>query len=204
MTKLKAVFFDLDGVLVDTRELHFEALSKALSDLGQSLSVEEHKRFYDGLPTYKKIEILTKKHFFTNDQVEFLNSQKQIYTQELLDGKIKPSETLFEVFRFLKRHDVRIAICSNTKRSTLDFIIDKLQILPLIEFSLSNEDVKDPKPSPEIYLKAMKLANVTPLEALIFEDSPHGLIAANSSSARVHTVNNSSDITLNLIKKFFE
>lgn len=197
-----AVFFDLDGVLTETRNLHFEALSRALSDLGFSLSLKEHDQLYDGLPTFKKIEILKDKFNLSTSQIDTLNRKKQDYTILLLRGEIKPSAKLNEIFKFLKSKNIKIAVCSNTKRITLDYILHNLQVYHFLDITLSNEDVKEPKPSPEIYIKAMNELGVLPEKTLIFEDSPHGLLAARKSRANVFKIENSQKLTLKLLSSF--
>jgi HAD superfamily hydrolase (TIGR01509 family) len=199
--KIQAVIFDLDGVLAETRQLHYQALSMALNDLGLYLCHEEHEKIYNGLPTFKKIEILSIKYNFTPDQVELLNRRKQEYTVELIKDEIKPNSQHSLIFEYLRARNIKIAVCSNTKRNTLDFVLKNLQIDNLLEFSLSNEDVTEPKPSPEIYLNAMKLLKTTPEETIIIEDSPHGLLSALTSRAHVQKVEDSSEVTLDLFKK---
>lgn len=119
---------------------------------------------------------------------------------KLLEGSISPKQELMDILNYLKQNKINIAICSNTKRHTLDYIIEKLEIEDIISFSLSNEDVDSPKPSPEIYLKAMERLNILPSEALIFEDSPHGLEAAKKSQAKLQAVSCPEDLTLELVK----
>lgn len=202
MTKnIQAVLFDLDGVLVDTRRLHYQALYLALLELNIELSLEEHQLHYDGLPTYTKIAMLTERFQFTPEQILNLNLRKQEHTLKLLHGKIIPNQEHLNLFSYLKEKNIKIAICSNTKRSTLDHIIKNLGISQFLAFSLSNEDVQKPKPSPEIYLTAMAMLGVTPQETVVFEDSPHGLESARNSLARVEKVENCNDLTLEWIKK---
>jgi beta-phosphoglucomutase len=202
MTKqIQAVLFDLDGVLVDTRKLHYRALYLALLELNIELSFEEHQLHYDGLPTYTKIAMLTERFQFTPDQILNLNFRKQEHTIALLQGKILPTKEHLGLFSYLKEKNIKVAICSNTKRSTLDHIIANLGIAQFLAFSLSNEDVQQPKPSPEIYLKAMSMLKVTPEETVVFEDSPHGLESARTSLARVEKVENCEDLTLERIRK---
>lgn len=201
---IQAVIFDLDGVLVDTRVLHYEALSLALKDLNLELDFNEHLNFYDGLPTYRKIEMLTDKFHLSSEQVSFLNQKKQDYTMILLDGKITPNEEHSLILSYLKSKNIRTAICSNTKRSTLDYIIKKLDIENQLEFSLSNEDVSTPKPSPEIYLKALDLLKVSPHATVVFEDSPHGLESARKALVHVEQVKDSLDLTFDRIKKLIK
>jgi HAD superfamily hydrolase (TIGR01509 family) len=193
---IRAVLFDLDGVLVETRKLHYDAFSRALSEIGIELSFDEHQKLYNGLPTYKKIQLLAEKHSFSAEQIDQLNQTKQNYTQELLAGRIIPNSEHEKIFLFLHQKNIKVAVCSNTKRSTLDFILRHLQIQHHLSFSLSNDDIKEPKPSPEIYLLAMQRLGVKPSETLVFEDSPHGLESARKAGAVVEAVSGTEDITL--------
>lgn len=199
--KISAVLFDLDGVLVETRKLHYLALAKALGDLGFELDFDEHQKVYDGLPTFRKIEMLTERFQLSHDQIQFLNKRKQEYTVELLQGQILPNVNHKQIFSHLRDNNIKIAICSNTKRNTLNFILNELQIENYLEFSLSNEDVQSPKPSPDIYLKAMEMLNVKADNVLVFEDSPHGLESARKAKVNVSEVSNMDELTLDLVKK---
>lgn len=201
MIKIKAILFDLDGVLVETRKLHFQALALALKEIHRELSFEEHQRLYDGLPTYKKIELLTDRFALSQLEIDFVNQRKQEHTVKLLEGSIHPSKELNLIMDYLREKKIQIAVCSNTKRYTLDHILEKLGINKLINFSLSNEDVANPKPSPEIYIKAMEKLNVSPEEVIIFEDSPHGIEAAKKSKANLQIVTAPDQLTLDLLKR---
>jgi beta-phosphoglucomutase len=199
--RIRAVLFDLDGVLVETRKLHYDALARALADLGFELPFSEHQQLYDGLPTYKKIELLSTRFSLTPDQVKFLNDKKQQYTVQLLNGKIKPSPEHQKILGFLRANNIKTAVCSNTKRFTLNFILEQLEIKEFFDFSLSNEDISEPKPSPEIYLHAMERLKVLPHETLVFEDSPHGLEAARKAKAIVEQVDESGELTLDRVRR---
>ena len=197
---IRAVLFDLDGVLVETRKLHYDAFARALREIGVELSFEEHHKLYNGLPTYKKIQLLAEKHSFSLQQIDELNLRKQKYTQELLAGRIIPNSEHEKIFLFLHQQNIKVAVCSNTKRSTLDFILRHLNIEHQLSFSLSHDDIKDPKPSPEIYLLAMQRLGVKPSDTLVFEDSPHGLESARKAGAVVEAVAGTEEITLDKIR----
>ncbi len=198
--KYKAVLFDLDGVLTDTRELHFTALADALNELGIHLSMEEHRKNYDGLPTYKKIELIAKKHSLDPNSIKLLNEEKQKRTLELLrDYDLRNPEHI-KIFQFLAFHNIPVGICSNTKRETLDYILQQLDIKKYLAFSLSNADVSEPKPSPEIYLKAIQLLGFDVKDIVVFEDSQPGITSARAAKLRVIPVENAQQITLEWVK----
>lgn len=201
MNQIKAVIFDLDGVLVETRQIHFEAFSLALEKLGISLSLKDHQRELDGLPTLKKIEILSRIHELSAEQMKFINHEKQRLTFEILENKITPNIEHYLIFEYLKKSNIQTAICSNTQRKTLDYLIDKLNIGKYLEFSISSSEVGSPKPSNEIYIKAVNQFNIDSQLVLAFEDSPYGIKAAQDANVNVVYIGTPSELTLEKIKK---
>jgi beta-phosphoglucomutase len=90
MTEIKAIIFDMDGVLIDAKDWHYEALNKALALFGFSISRYDHLVTYDGLPTKKKLEMLTLERGLPKGLHHFINELKQIYTMEMIFQKCKP------------------------------------------------------------------------------------------------------------------
>jgi len=192
---IKLIIFDLDGVLVETKKLHYDALNKALRDVDSKyeISYQEHLSKYDGLSTYKKLEILGREKGLSGMEFESIWMRKQLYTSQML-RELQPDVRLIEVLKKLKQK-CQIAVASNSIRDSVKITLLKLGLLEYIDFYLSNEDVKHSKPHPEIYLKSMIQSGVTPKETLIVEDSVIGRNAANNSGAYLLGVNNPHDIT---------
>lgn len=180
------VVFDLDGVLVDTRHLHFEALNDALAQYSEKFTISEHEHsfIYDGLDTFTKLSELTKRKGLNPDFHEEIWALKQRFTQDRLNN-VQVSKYILDILKSLKKREFRIGVASNSIRSTLDKCLDQLGIAELIDFSLSNEDVQNPKPHPEIYWRSMMLANSHPSSTVILEDSALGRAAAVSSGSKV-------------------
>lgn len=203
---IKLIVFDLDGVLVETKKLHYDAFNKALRDVDPKyeISYDEHLAKYDGLSTHKKLNILSREKGLSGMEFESIWHRKQLYTYEMLKG-LTPDNRLIEVLKKLK-NDYRytIAVASNSIRSSVKITLLKLGLLEYVDFYLSNEDVKHPKPHPEIYLRAMIQAGVTPKETLIVEDSVIGRTAANNSGAYLLGVNNSSEVTYESIAQHID
>ena len=197
---IKAVFFDLDGVLIETKEFHYEALNDALGDR-YKISLEEHLSIYDGLQTTKKLELLTQNKDLPIDLHSKVWSNKQKKTLEYLSN-IKPDQKLITCLSELSQEGYKIACCSNSIRKSVLTILSRLGIISFFDLILSNEDVKNGKPHPEMYWKAMSSFSVTPEQALIVEDSPHGLLAAQRSGAKVVRVKNPKDLTIEKLKKY--
>lgn len=192
----KLVIFDLDGVLVEAKEIHFESLNSALKKIDEKyvISWEEHLKIYDGLKTYDKLKLLSKYKNLPLDKniQDEIFKQKQIHTLESLSKLVK-NDSLIGIFEQLKENEYTIACCSNSIKSTVNLVLEKLGIIDFFSLVLSNEDVKYAKPHPEIYWKAMSNFGFLPEETLIVEDSPTGLTAAYKSGAKVLRVKNPKD-----------
>ena len=192
---IKLIVFDLDGVLVETKKLHFDAFNKALRDVDPKyeISYDEHLARYDGLSTHKKLDIIGREKGLSGMEFQSIWLRKQVYTSQML-RELTPDTRLIEVLRKLKEK-YTIAVASNSIRDSVKITLLKLGLLEYVDFYLSNEDVKHPKPHPEIYLRSMIQSGATPKEALIIEDSVIGRNAANNSGAYLLGVNNSLDVT---------
>ncbi len=204
-SSVKAVIFDLDGVLVEAKDWHYEALNKALAIFGCEFSYDEHLTTYDGLPTKTKINMLNKTKNFPIELSEVVYDLKQIYTNEYFSTRCFPDFSQDYLFRKLRDNEIRTAVASNSIRATVDQAMVNLDIKKYIEFSLSNEDVKNPKPSPEIYIKAIEQLKLKPEECVIVEDNQNGIKAANDSGAHCLEVKEVEDVNhvniFNFIKK---
>ncbi len=88
--KIKAIIFDMDGVLIDARDWHYESLNRALSLFGSEISRYDHLITFDGLPTSKKLEMLSVEKGFPLKLHKFINELKQQYTLEMIFTKCKP------------------------------------------------------------------------------------------------------------------
>lgn len=201
---IKLIVFDLDGVLMDAKEIHYQALNDALQE-EYRIGWDEHLRIYDGLKTKEKLLMLTKSKGLPIDLHEQVWLNKQKNTLNKLQN-IKSNTKLCNIMRLLVENNYYIAVCSNSIRKTILTVLHNLDIIQYIDLIISNEDVKNPKPHPEIYWKAMSSFNLLPKETLIIEDSPHGLLAAKRSGANIYRVKNSEDLAntdlLSIIKKY--
>jgi len=200
---VKLVVFDLDGVLVDAKEIHYESLNRALGEIDDKfiISREEHMTTYDGLPTKKKLEILTKHKGFPKEQYDNIWNRKQELTALVIKDSLPFDSRLRSVLQRLKNDGVIIYVCSNSIRESLKLMLYKTGLIEFVDYSLSNDDVVNPKPSPEIYLKAMIHAGVKPAETLIIEDSYHGRQSATDSGGHLCGVESPDDVTYERIKK---
>ena len=201
MTKL--IIFDLDGVLVEAKQIHFETLNKALWEIAKStkyiISEAEHLSIYDGLKTNQKLELLTQNKGLQRDTYETVWNRKQQLTIEAI-SELQPDLEKIELFKELRDRGYKLACASNSIRRSVLVMLAKIGIIEYMDLIISNEDVKNSKPHPEMYWKAMSMMGCLPEETLIVEDSPHGLLAASRSRASVLRVDNPNDLTLEKIE----
>lgn len=202
----KLVIFDLDGVLIDSRELHFDAFNKALQeiDVKYTISLKEHLSIYDGLPTNKKLERLTIEKTLPKEVHNIIWKRKQEITTDLISNTVCEDSKLINIFNILKQNGLKICVASNSIRKTIDIILKNKKIYGLVDLIVSNEDIIYPKPNPQMYLKCMYEFGVSPKETVIVEDSYIGRTAAFNSGAVVCPVKNSQDVTLDLLKTYLD
>lgn len=195
MNFIKAILFDMDGVLIDAKEWHYEALNKALNLFGMEINRLDHLTTYDGLPTRKKLEMLTLERSLPIELHSFINKIKQQYTLDEVYKKCKPVFAHEYALARLKAEGMLMAVCSNSIRKTVEVMLDKAMIVQNFDILLSNQDVTKAKPDPEIYITCMKKLGVNPHETLILEDNENGIKAAIASGAHLLPIQSVNDVT---------
>jgi len=191
----KLVIFDLDGVLIDSRELHYDALNEALKKVGQEyvISREEHLSTYDGLNTTRKLELLSEQKGLDRKYFNQIWQDKQNATFELI-RKLPSNNTAKYIIDELKKKGWKVAVASNSIRETIRIALDTIGILGVVDYIVSNEDVKRTKPFPEMYWKCMTALNTLPKNTIIIEDSHIGRQGAIDSGAILYPVENANDL----------
>lgn len=198
MTKL--IIFDLDGVLVEAKQIHYDTLNEALKEIDDKyvITEAEHLSIYDGLKTTQKLELLTKNKGLLGEFYEKIWLRKQHLTIEAI-SQLQPDSEKIELFKELRDKGYKLACASNSIRRSVLVMLAKIGIIEYMDLIISNEDVKNSKPHPEMYWKAMSMMGCLPEETLIVEDSPHGLLAASRSRANVLRVDSPKDLVISKI-----
>ena len=151
--KIKLVIFDLDGVLVEAKNIHYDALNEALGD-EYKISWNEHLSTYDGLKTNQKLDMLSeRKGLPTTIHTDIWNHKQKLTLQKL--KQLEPSKVLIELMGSLVERGYKIAVCSNSIRKTVLTVLSKLGIMEYMDLVISNDDVKNSKPHPEMYWQAI-------------------------------------------------
>jgi len=198
----KLIIFDLDGVLIESRELHYEALNAALSRVSPQfvISKEEHLSTYDGLSTTRKLEMLSERKGLDRKFFNQVWEDKQKATFKLIK-EFPRNNHLRQMFAELNSQGIKIAVASNSVRETIKLALLSIGVLEFVDYFVSNEDVSRTKPYPEMYWKCMIAMNALPKTTVIIEDSHIGRQGAIDSGAHLVPVRDSYDLTKDKIQE---
>ena len=195
---IKLVVFDLDGVLIDSKQTHYEALNRALGS-EYAITIEEHLSTYDGLPTRSKLNMLSERKGLPTDCHAEIARAKQKHTVEILKETVQPRQDFVDMCREIKDRGYTLACASNAVRDTVKMSLLQLGIIEYFDFWYSNEDVHRPKPHFEMYFECMLKANAKPNETLIIEDSHIGRQAVLDAGAHLLAVADTHDVSLAIV-----
>ena len=161
---------------------------------GYEISRYDHLVTYDGLPTSKKLEMLTLEKGLPRGLHQFINDMKQRYTVDIVNVQCAPLFTHEYALSRLKSEGYRLAVASNSIRSTVQLMMERSNLLGYLDFFLSNQDVKKAKPDPEMYATAIDRLGLSPREVMVLEDNHNGIQAAMAAGANVMKVETVYDV----------
>lgn len=202
--KIRAVIFDMDGVLIDAKDWHYDALNKALAIFGLTISRHDHLVTFDGLSTGQKLKMLSRTYVLPESLHDFINEMKQQYTMDITHQLCKPVFHHQYALSKLKENGYKMAVASNSIRNTVKVMMEKSALIEYLDFYLSNQDVSRGKPDPEIYNLAIKKLGLLPEECVIVEDNENGIKAAKASGAHVLKVETIHDVNYENISNFIK
>ena len=193
---INQIIFDLDGVLIDSRELHFKSFDAALVSIcpNFAISKEEHLSTYDGLPTTKKLELLTEKKGLPKKLYNKIWKKKQEITLNLMSNYVE-DRRLIVILEKLKQQGLRMSVASNSVRDSIITSLHNKRILHFFDYVVSNQDVLRPKPNPEMYYSIMIQSGIPSRNTLILEDSNTGREAVLNSGAHLGAIKDPEDLT---------
>ena len=202
MSSYKAILFDMDGVLIDARDWHYDALNEALRLFGLEISREDHLSRFNGLSTKKKLNMLSEEKLLPIELHQIVEAVKQDRTLRIAAQKCFPNVSHQVLITRAKALGIKVGLVTNSIRKSSEFMLEYAGLLRFMDVVITNEDVAEGKPSPEGYLKAMQILGVKPAETLVVEDGDYGIVAAEKSGARVIRVANPNDVNLELLMSY--
>jgi HAD superfamily hydrolase (TIGR01509 family) len=200
---IKLIIFDLDGVLVDARELHYEALNRALTYISPKYVITraEHLSTYDGRTTTTKLKMLTKNKELPKEAHDAVWKFKQNETIKIISNEMVYDERMRGILSKLKADGYTLCVASNSIRDSVKMMLLRKGLLEYFDFYYSNQDVTKPKPSTEMFMKCMIKAQVDAKETVIVEDSHVGRKTALNSGAYLCAVENTDSVNYETIVK---
>jgi len=177
---IKAIIFDFDGVLADSKEVHRLSYNKALGGLKIKISQREFSKYF-GKPSDLIIKDLLKKHRIKGDVNKIYDLKNEIYLENI--NRVRLNKNGVRLIKILSKN-YKIAIASNTKIREIELLLKRYKIKKYIKLILGWDNVKKHKPHPEIYLKVAKGLHVKPKECIVIEDSPYGVEAAKRAGMK--------------------
>jgi HAD superfamily hydrolase (TIGR01509 family) len=198
---IRGVLFDMDGVLIDATEWHYDALNEALEIFGYTIERLDHLTRFNGMTTRKKLEILTEERGFPQELQDVVSDIKQDRTLRIAAKKCFPTAAHLILLSTLRNRDIKIGVVTNSIRKTSEFMLQYSGIFDFLDVLITNEDVVNPKPNPEGYLLGMSKLGITPSETVVIEDGMHGIVAAKAAGANVVEVLNPDEVSLEILEQ---
>lgn len=177
---IRAIITDFDGTLVDTFEANLRAYQKAYQSVGLDITAEKYRECFG----FRFERLMTATGVFDDRIANSIREAKKEYYPQFFTY-LKPNKALLGLIEGFKTLGGKTAIASTARKENLMNVVNYLNLADKFDLIFAGVDVKQGKPSPEIYLKAMEALGVNPDEVLIFEDSPVGIEAARASGAHV-------------------
>lgn len=193
--------FDLDGVLVDSKQIHFDSLNKALASIDNKyvISEQDQKNIFEGLSTNQKLSILTETRGLPEFNHDLIWKSKQIYSIDFFK-QLQVDNDLVDIFKYIRDSNIKIAVASNSIRKTVEVCLDSLGLTDYVDYYISNEDVENPKPHPEMYLKCILHCKSSVENTVIFEDSYVGKVGVFQVKARLVSIESRKELIFEKIK----
>ena len=202
-SRIRAVVFDMDGVLIDARDWHFRALNDALEIFGTHISYDEHLDRFNGLPTREKLRILTDEGRLPQHVHSVINAVKQERTLREAAKLCFPRIEHLLLLAWLRARGLQVGVATNSIRQSASTMLQFGGVLPFLDCLITNEDVERAKPAPDIYERACLQLGVMPSETLVVEDHDVGVTAARAAGCRVVRVEGPEDVTISLLSGEF-
>jgi len=199
----RAVLFDMDGVLIDAREWHYDSLNEALEIFGFSISREDHVERFNGMTTRSKLEVLSKEYGLPDNLHSLISDVIQDRTLRIAAAYCFPDAQHLILISRLREIGISVGVVTNSIRRTSEFMLNYAGILDYLDVLITNEDVSLGKPSPEGYILAMEKLHTLPEHTWVVEDGEYGIQAAELAGANVIRVSSPADVNLQILEKVF-
>ncbi len=181
---LKAVIFDMDGVLVDSPKYNKIAFQRIMAEHGIAISDDYHKRHL-GASFRDTIADVEKTHGVKLPPLMSLSQKATAMQIEFLKADLKPNPLLKHFLRDIKKSGLKLAVGTASMRYRAEKFLELLGILNELDALVTSDEVQHHKPSPDIYLETARQLCVKPSECIVIEDALSGIAAAKAAGMKV-------------------
>lgn len=183
MAELKAVIFDMDGVIIDSEPIHYKLNMKLYNKLGFEISAEEYNNFV-GVSNKDHWIILKEKYNISKSVEELIELQNTTLIEEVHTLEIEPIPGVRELLVELKNENIKTALASSSSLSYIYAVLEKFALTDYFPVVISGENLEKSKPHPGIFLKTAEKLNTAPGDCVVIEDSRHGISAARKAGMK--------------------
>lgn len=180
---LKALIFDMDGVIIDSEPIHIEVNTKLLQDMGITIAESENYEFI-GARSEEMWDILIKRYNIPETVESLMNKQKSYKMQRFMNEELEPIDGIKDLLRAAKRKGLKIALATSSPLHFAKFILNRIGLKVFFDKLITADHISRSKPDPEIYLTAAEQLRVLPEECIAIEDAPLGIQAAQSAGMK--------------------
>lgn len=180
---MKAVIFDMDGVIIDSEPIHFEVDMQTMRDLGFDISSEELEKYVGTTNEYMFTD-LKNKYNINQSIEEIINYKVELTKKKIIQSDLDPIEGIKELLVALKNKNIPTAIASSSPRSFIDVVVSKFNLQDYFKYIVSGEEVVHGKPAPDVYIETAKKLGLLTEECTVIEDSRNGVLAAKAAGMK--------------------
>lgn len=184
LTGIKAIIFDMDGVIIDSEPLWRRAMIQSFTEVGIPFS-DEHCRITTGLRFKEVAEFWFKKHGINHISVDGFDELVINRLCDLIKQEGKPMKGVREALHFFKEKGFKIGIGTSSNNKLMNAVVEVLNINHYFDVLCSAEHMTYGKPHPQVYLTCAEKLGINPLHCLVIEDSVNGIIAGKAAQMKV-------------------
>jgi len=175
---IKAIIFDMDGVLVDSVDLNIKSFNMVLKKYNVKLNKDNFRKYLG--KSLKDQIAMWKKDFNLKEEFNTLDFSKEAfrYQLDLMKNDLKPNQDILDLIKAAKKKEIKIAVATSSTKFRAEEMLKAVDIFEELDAFVTAEDVKNHKPAPDVFLKAAELLNTEPQNCIVFEDAVNGIEAA--------------------------
>lgn len=185
---LKAVIFDMDGLLIDSEVISYKCYKKLIESYGYSFTMDDYVKDYPGKQLKVSLQFIKEHYHLDYDIEEKFQLFHRLETQFMQEDGVALKKGTQELLKYLQEHGYSIALATSSLSSRAHSILDEHDVLHYFDEMICGSDIQRGKPYPDIFLKACERLNVLPSEAIVLEDSEAGIQAAYDAKVPVYCI----------------